>query len=45
MSNLIECGHAEKVPTEEIEMKSGISPTMVYTILKKPDKIRVAFEI
>ena len=23
MSNLIECGHAERVPTEEVEMKNG----------------------
>ena len=35
LSNLIECDYAEKVPTEEVEMKNGISLTMVYTIQKK----------
>ena len=47
MSNLIECGHAERVPAEEAEMKSGqvwyIPHHGVYHP-KKPDKIRVVFD-
>ena len=46
MSNLFECGHAERVPTEEVEMKNGhvwyIPHHGVYHP-KKPDKIRVVF--
>ena len=47
MSNLIECGHAERVPAEEAEMKNGqvwyIPHHGVYHP-KKPDKIRVVFD-
>lgn len=47
MSNLIECGHAERFPTEEVEMKNGqvwyIPHHGVYHP-KKPDKIRVVFD-
>lgn len=47
MSNLIECGHAERVPTEEGEMKNGqvwyIHHHGVYHP-KKPDKLRVVVE-
>ena len=47
MSNLIQCGHAERVPTEEVEMKNGqvwyIPHHCVYHP-KKSDKIRVVFD-
>ena len=47
MSNLIECGHAESVPAEEVETKNGqvwyIPHHGVYHP-KKPDKIRVVFD-
>ena len=47
MSNLIECGHAERVPAEKAEMKNGqvwyIPHHGVYHP-KKPDKIRVVFD-
>lgn len=47
MQNIIECGHAEKVPDDELTLKDGktwyIPHHGVYNS-KKPDKIRVVFD-
>ncbi|KAL5011350.1 hypothetical protein ScPMuIL_009901 [Solemya velum] len=47
MQNIIECGHAEKVPDDELTLKDGKTwyiPHHGVCNSKKPDKIRVVFD-